>query len=243
MTAFAPELRDPVVPGNPPDGAGDGPDDDARGRLAEYFAVDGRRRAGRRHGRFVGLAKLLFLTLAAGLIVLVAVWPQLGKDENIFRLGSVKIEREDVETLRVVNARFTGTSDEGRPYTMTFDSASQTSNDSDLVTLIKPQADIVLSDGAWVAVTAPKGRLHKENRILELDDAVDLFHDSGLHIHTGDITFNLESGTGAGYEPLNGQAPFGQFESQGFRIRENAAVFQFIGPVRASLFAAPEIGR
>lgn len=239
MTASAPESRDPVGPVDSPDG----PNDASRGHLADYFAVAGHRRAGRRYGRFVGLAKLLLLTLAAGLIVLVAIWPQLGKDENIFKLGSVRIEQADVETLRVVNARFTGTSDEGRPYTMTFDSASQTNNDSDLVTVIKPQADIVLSDGAWVAVAAPKGRLHRENRILELDDAVDLFHDSGLQIHTGNITFNLRTGTGAGYEPLNGQAPFGRLESQGFRIRENAAVFQFIGPVRALLFAAPEVGQ
>ncbi len=242
MTVCALESLKPMVADSSPKVVEGGSLEVSRGHLGDYFAVDGQRRARRRYGRFVGLAKLLLLTLAAGLILLVAVWPQLGKDDNVFRLGSIRIEQEDVETLRVVNARFTGTSDEGRPYTMTFDSASQTNTDSDLVTVIKPQADIVLSDGAWVAATAPKGRLHRENRILELDDAVDLFHDSGLQIHTGNITFNLKSGTGAGYEPLNGQAPFGRLESQGFRIRERAAVFQFIGPVRASLFAVPEIG-
>ena len=155
---------------------------------------------------------------------------------------STDVQPEDVESLRVTNARLTGTNKDGKPYTVTFENASQTKQDADLVTLTAPQADIELKDGAWVALSALRGRYHRGNRIIELDDPVRIFHDSGLEVGTGNVTFNLESGTGAGHDPLRAQAPFGQLESQGFRIRDEAAVFRFTGPVKATLYGPPRLG-
>lgn len=242
MTASAPgssERGGPLRPTDTAPGKGRG----SREAMSEYFSVTDRRRAGRRYGRFVGVAKLLLLTAAAGLIALLAIWPQFGKDSRIFQIGKVKIETEDVESLRVVNARFTGTSAEGHPYSLTFDTASQSRAEADLVVLTAPKADIVLKDGAWVALTSPAGRFRREARILELDSPVDMVHDSGIEIRTGSVNFNLETGTGAGLDPLVGQAPFGEIKAAGFRIRENTAVFRFVGPVRAVLFGAPELAR
>ncbi len=239
MTAFAPESSDIAGPAGGPDPLAINAGEGTRRLLAEYFSVDVQRRAGRRYGRFVGFAKLFLLTLAAAMIAAVVIWPQLRNDEAVFNIGPVRIEQEDVESLRVVNARISGSSAEGRPYAVTFDNASQTRKDADLVTLALPKADIVLRDESWLAVEAPSGRYHRENRVLELDDSVTLFHDSGLELRTGGVSFNLAKGTGAGYDPLEAQAPFGQLQAQGFRIREKTAVFHFVGPARAILFAAP----
>lgn len=211
----------------------------SRDVLSEFFAVGERRVAGRRYGRFVGVAKLLLLTLAGALVALVAVWPQLHKEGGLIPIGTTRIEQADVESLRVVNARFTGSSSGGQPYTVTFDNATQMRQDSDLVMLAAPKADIILRDGSWLALEAPSGRFHRENRVLELDEAVHLFHDSGMELRTGSVTFNLELGTGAGYDPLHAQGPFGELDAQGLRIREDASVFQFVGPVRVLMIAAP----
>lgn len=226
-----------------PSGSGGKRGGEGRDLLSEYFAVTERRVAGRRYGRFVGIAKLLLLTVAGGLIALVAIWPQLRKDGGLIPIGTTRIERADVESLRVVNARFTGSSREGRPYTVTFDNATQTRKESDLVVLTAPKADIVMNDGSWLAVEAPAGRFQRANRVLELDGAVNLFHDSGMELHTGSVTLNLERGTGAGYDPMHAQGPFGQIDSKGFRIRENLGVFQFVGPLRVIMTAAPGAGR
>lgn len=243
MTAFAPGLPEGAgMTGMPHRSAEDG-NGGSRDVLSEYFAVEGRRVAGRRYGRFVGIAKLLLLILAGGLVALVAIWPQLHKEGGLIPIGSMRIEQEDVESLRVVNARFTGSSSEGRPYTVTFDNATQTRQESDLVILSGPKADIVLHDGSWIAVEAPGGRFHKGNRVLELDQTVNLFHDSGMELRTGSVTFNLERGTGAGYDPLHAQGPLGRIDSQGLRIRESLGVFQFVGPVQAVISAAPGVAR
>lgn len=237
MTAFAPESSDaaPAGSGRLAGSAGV----ESRDVLSDFFALGERRVAGRRYGRFVGIAKLLLLILAGGLVAVVAIWPQLRKEGGLIPIGTTRIEQADVESLRVVNARFTGSSREGRPYTVTFDDASQTRKDSDLVILAQPKADMVLHDGSWLAVEAPSGRFHRGNRVLELDHAVNLYHDSGMELRTGSVTFNLERGTGAGYDPLHAQGPFGRIDSQGLRIREDLGVIQFVGPVRAVISATP----
>ncbi len=238
MTASAPESPSPVQTGEP---AAD-PRARDRGLLANYFTVSKRRSARRGKNRYVGLAKLLLIGLATGLITSVVVWTQIAKNDKMFKLGAAQtldIEQADLETLRVVNARLTGTSEEGRPYTVTFDSASQAGKESDLVLLTGPKADVVLQDESWIVLAAPKGRYHRAGRILELDDPVSLFHDSGLEFQTGRVVYNLATGDGVGYDPLYGHAPFGKVESQGFQIRDMGAVFQFTGKIRVVLYSAP----
>lgn len=238
MTASAPDSYE-----RPDTGAGSGVRGGRR-EFGEFFTVTERRRHRRHHGRFVGFAKLALVALAAGLVILLAIWPLLTKKNGPTEIGHVEgIQKEDVESLRVTKARLTGVNKDGQPYMVTFDDASQTSQESDLVQLTAPQAEVKLRDGAWVSLSSPKGRYHRANRILELDGDVMLFHDSGLELNTGNITFNLESGTGAGHDPLHAQAPFGNFDAQGFRIRENKSIFHFTGPVHAILYSAPELGQ
>jgi lipopolysaccharide export system protein LptC len=243
MTAYVPESPEPAAPGHAPASAPTAaPVPPAGNTLAEYFEVSHRPRAYRHYGRFVGVSKILLLSLAAGLLAVLVIWPRLADNDAMVPIGaSTDIQLEDIESLRVKNARLTGTSADEKPYTVTFADASQTNKDSDLVLLTAPQADVVLKTGAWVVLSAPKGRYHQANRIIELDDPVELYHDSGLEVATGSITFNLETGAGAGHDPLRAQAPFGQFESQGFRIRDDSGVFLFFGPVRAILYSAPRL--
>lgn len=243
MTAYVPESHKPMDPERTGQGAGKAaPPQAPRGVLADYFAVTERRRSHRHYGRFVGIAKVLLLSLAAGLIAVLAIWPRLANKDTMMPIGaSTDVQIEDIESLHVKNARLTGVSKDQRPYAVTFESASQTNNDSDLIVLTGPQADIELKSGAWLALSARKGRFHRAKRIIELDDPVHLYHDSGAEIATGSVTFNLTTGAGAGYDALKAQAPFGQLESQGFRIRDNSSVFVFDGPVRAVLYSTPSL--
>lgn len=239
MIASAPDSSEARKPGE-----GDEAPQDQRGAFGDYFSVTERRRSRRHYGRFVGFAKLLLVSLAAALIVVLAVWPQLNQKDAPTKIGQIEgIQAEDVESLRITKAKLTGINKDGQPYMVTFDDATQTNQESDLVRLTMPEVDAELKDGAWISLSSPKGRFHRGNRILELDGDVVMFHDSGMEMNTGNITFNFENGTGAGHDPIHAQAPFGTFDAQGFRIRENTAVFHFIGPVHAVLYSVPELGQ
>lgn len=239
MTASAPESLEPRNTGET-----DNAPENRRGEFGDYFKVTERRRTRRHHGRFVGVAKLLLVTLTVALILSLVIWPQFNSKDGPTKVGQVDgVQEEDVESLRITKAKLTGINKNGQPYMVTFDDASQTSQESDLVMLTAPQADLEMKDGAWITLSSPKGRYHRGNRILELDGDVIIFHDSGMEMNTGNVTFNLANGTGAGHDPIHAQAPFGSFDAQGFRIRENAAIFHFTGPVHAVLYSVPELGQ
>lgn len=239
MTASAPESSEARTPGER-----DTAESPPGSRFEEYFTVTERRRARRNYGRFVGVAKLVLVTLAGALAVMLAVWPLLHPRDTPTEIGQVPgIQKEDVDSLRVTNAKLTGINKDGLPYMLTFDDASQMSQKSDLVKLTAPKADVQLKDGAWVSLSSPRGRYRRRERILELDGDVQMFHDSGMEMKTGNVTFNLANGTGAGYDPIHVQAPFGVFDAKGFRMRDDTGVFLFKGPVHAVLYGTPELGK
>lgn len=193
------------------------------------------------YGRFVGLAKVLLPTIATALIAIVVVWPELSEQENRFRLGPAKIDRSDAEKLRMINARFTGVDASKRPFTVTADSADQANPKSSDIVLVSPKADILLGNGAWVALTATDGKFDRESQLLELTGNVNLFHDSGYEFRTESAVFDLTAGDATGTEPVQGQGPFGHLSAEGFQIYNRGERIKFTG--KAKLTIDPDGGK
>ncbi|MEX2617528.1 MAG: LPS export ABC transporter periplasmic protein LptC [Alphaproteobacteria bacterium] len=187
------------------------------------------------YGRFVGITKVLLPTIATAIIALVVIWPELNEQENRFRLGPAHIDRSDAENLRMVNARFTGADASKRYYTITADSADQANADSVVIALDAPKADIELSNGAWVALTAVAGSFNRDRQILELSGGVNLFHDSGYEFRTESAFIDLAAGDATGVEPIAGQGPFGQLQAEGFHIYNRGERVVFTGKSRLTL--------
>lgn len=193
------------------------------------------------YGRFVGLAKILLPTIATALIAIVVVWPELSEQENRFRLGPAKIDRSEAEKLRMINARFTGVDASKRPFTVTADSADQANPKSSNIVLVSPKADILLGNGAWVALTATDGKFNRDDQLLELTGNVNLFHDSGYEFRTESAVLDLTAGDATGTEPVEGQGPFGHLSAEGFKIYNRGERINFTG--KAKLIIAPDGGK
>jgi len=201
-----------------------------------------RRRPHLGYSRFVAVVKIVLPALAVALIVLVALWPQFLLDGGRFRLtaGSGGAA-EDIDRLSMVNPRFEGSDEKDRPFMVTVDLAIQDSADRDLVELTRPKADMTLTNGAWVALTAEHGRYHRGVDTLELSGGVNLFHDRGYEIHTTEATIDLAAGTAEGDRPVEAQGPFGELASEGFRVTGNGALIEFTGKSRLRLEPAGEV--
>lgn len=187
------------------------------------------------YGRFVGIAKILLPTIATALIAVIVVWPELSEQESRFRLGPARIDRSEAENLRMVNARFTGVDASKRPFTVTADTAGQSNSKSADITLTAPKADILLSNGAWVALTANGGNFNREKQILELTGNVNLFHDSGYEFRTKSAVFDLTAGDATGVDPVEGQGPFGHLQAEGFRIYNRGERVEFTGKAKLTI--------
>jgi lipopolysaccharide export system protein LptC len=170
------------------------------------------------------------------------IWPQLTEQEGRFRIGLAKIDKEAARDLKMINARYTGVDKSRRPFAVTADSASQPAADSPMVALDQPKADIVLSNGSWVAVTAESGAYNRTSQILELKGSVNLFHDKGYEFRTSTAVIDLAAGDAIGTEPIQGQGSFGTIEAQGFILYNRGERVEFTGKTTVVLIRKPETG-
>ena len=184
------------------------------------------------YSRFVGVAKFVLLLVAAGLVALVVVWPQLDDRDEGFRLGVSTVTAKATDDQEMLNARFTGTDRQNRPYTVTAETALQSTKNENLIDLESPKADITLDDDSWVVLTANSGMFHKKSRMLELKGGVNMFHDMGYEFHTSRASIDMDNGVAEGDAPIQGQGAFGQIEAEGFRLFEKGERIIFTGKTR-----------
>ncbi len=182
-----------------------------------------------RYSVFVGFMKVLLPATAAALMLLVVAWPQFTIEEEGFRLSVSKLAPDQAESLTMLNARFEGFDERDRPYTVTADIATQSENDTNLVTLERPKADITLEDGAWLALTAKSGKYYKEAQVLDLTGSVNLFHDKGFELRTESARVDLDKGIAEGAQAVEGHGSVGTIQAEGFRVLDRGARIFFLG--------------
>jgi lipopolysaccharide export system protein LptC len=181
------------------------------------------------YSRFVATARRLLPLLAAGLLILVLVWPRL--DIHFDRFGMVpKLDPRLAHDLRMLNAHYSGIDRDNRPYVLTADAAEQLSNDiNDLIGLEGPKADLTTQRGGWFEASSYTGTYQPQTKLLDLFGDVALFADRGDEFHTDSARVDLANNTAQGNEHVRGQGPFGQVEADGFRILDRGATVIFTG--------------
>jgi lipopolysaccharide export system protein LptC len=209
----------------------------ARSRLASLAA---RRRALdpaalARRRLVVTIAKRLLPLAAFAALALVVLWPQIaGMEEQVrvaYRKPSITVP---TGAASVVEPRFQGTDERGRPYTLSADTAVQDAG-SESVRLAKPRGDVTLEAGAWVMLQAEAGLFHRDTRMLDLTGDVSVFHDSGYEVRTDAAEVDLRAGTAKGDQPVSAQGPAGTLDAVGFSLIDRGDVVVFTGPARMVL--------
>ncbi len=189
-----------------------------------------------RYSRFVGMMKLVLPLSALALVAMVVAWPYLGANDDGIPLSFTSVGVGLDENVFMTNARYIGADDEDQPYTLTADQAAQDEDDPNLIRLTRPQADILLNEGSWLALTADSGILKREAETLALDGAVNIFSDQGYEFHTESALIDLGSKLAHGTVPVEAQGPFGTLNADSFRVLDGGRIIFFEGQVRMTLY-------
>lgn len=189
---------------------------------------------------FVGFMKVLLPALAAALMLLVVIWPQIAPNRDVFKIPVLDISLEQADSLNMLNARYDGVDRSDRPFTVTADLATQESGSAAVIDLELPKADITLDDGTWLAITARRGYYRRDAETIELAGDVILFHDRGFEVRTESALVDLRGGSAEGDEPVRGQGPAGTLVSDGFRLSERGERIHFTGKSRMVIYLGTE---
>ena len=221
------------VPNHNPDGHGE---DDRRGAWQpRHTDVRG---SVEKYSRFVSTMKVVLPTAAGLLLAVVIILPQLRPEPEQFAAEVAVVEGSIGNTLSLVNARYLGTDTSGQPFSVTAKTVREPVGDDNNIELMAPQADISLNDGTWLMVGAESGQYHRETQTLTLEGEVNLFQDQGYELHTQTATVMLEEGSASSTTPVSSQGPFGQLQSQGFKLQDKGKIVYFTGPARLVLNSA-----
>lgn len=138
--------------------------------------------------------------------------------------------------VTVSDLKYDGKDDQGRPFSVTAEAASHADGDERHISMTKPLADIIMSSGAYVAVTAQEGVLDRDSDIVTLSGDVTLFHDNGLSFQTDSATIDLQAKTAEGNAPVEGQNGDGELFSEGFRVKDDGDTIEFTGKAYMKIY-------
>ena len=182
-----------------------------------------------RYSRRVALLKRMLPALGLALLVLVALWPQLGPLLESVGLGLPVIDLREAHELRMLNPRYAGVDRFNRPYVVTAAIGRQVPNRDDLMSLEAPKAELVLRHGASVVVTAATAIYQSPAQLLDLFDDVNLVHENGTRFVTQSAHVDVSASTAEGHDPVVGRGPSGNIAAQGFRILDKGDTVIFTG--------------
>lgn len=189
-----------------------------------------------RYSRFIRLMKLVLPLSAAALVLAVVAWPYLyGRDGDI-PFSFATVWRDMDGKLFVTNARYLGSDGKDQPFTLTAEVVTKDDDNPDVLRLTKPKADILLTKGAWLALTADAGTLFRNDEKVSLEGAVNFFSDLGYEFRTERAEIDLKASRAHGDAPIEGQGPLGVLSADSFRLEDKGRTVHFEGRVRMILY-------
>ncbi len=176
---------------------------------------------------FITVTKWLLPLAAMGLLALIALWPEIDAATSKARLAMGRVSGE-LDGGKLIDARYNGVDEKGRPYTITAATAWQI--DPERIGLTMPKGDIALENGTWLMLTSKEGTFLQHLNQLDLVNEVTLYRDDGTTMHTESASIDLKAGAAAGSEPVHVEGPFGVLDAQGFTVMDKGTAIDFPGP-------------
>ena len=187
-------------------------------------------RPNRRYSRFVFWMKFVLPIIAIGLVAYVFILPNLDLSQK------VEIEWADIvlddESLSMINPQFVGSDADSQQFVVTADKALQSNSGDKEIILSNLQADISLSSGSWISISAASGKLNPATNILDLRGEISIFSDSGDQLLASAATIDLKNKRITSDQPLRGHGPLGQIEADSMSADQITGNIRFTGNVR-----------
>ena len=112
--------------------------------------------------------KYFLPVVAVFLVLLIFAWPFLQSEDLRFRLTFAALTADQDEEPSMINPRFLGIDKENLTYSITADLARNLTLGTPSVELEMPKADIALSDGSWLVLTAKNGVFQEFHSVFYL---------------------------------------------------------------------------
>jgi lipopolysaccharide export system protein LptC len=179
--------------------------------------------------RFITWLRVVLPLVAFVVMIVLILWPAFDKEK--ITAAALK----SVPDFVIKDLHFSGLDSKNQPYTVLAIKATRPGGVQNIYDLDKPQAEMTLTSGAWIAGKALYGRLDNDKRQLWLGGDVQLFHDKGMQFTTDEMQVDIDGDYAWGVKPVLIQGDFGEIRGKGFRLINSGTVMVVDGPATATL--------
>lgn len=189
--------------------------------------------AARRHSDRIRLLRRLLMVFAGLLLIAVVV-------QFLTQRASVIMADNPTESVKMVNPRYSGRTDDGLPFYLTADTATRTLANRSEVALINPVLEFIRETGVESSyVEALEGTYDDVNKILNLRQEVQLETDDGYICKTIHARIFARAKRIEGDEPINCVGNFGSVNGKKYAIEDNYKTFIFKSGMDAVIVRDP----
>lgn len=208
------------------------------GKTRTDGSADWRRKQNRRmrhHSRMVVSLKVLLPSLAALLVGLVILWPQLQarQDEAISIVSETDAAPRD---QMMVNPRFFTVDGKGEPLNMTAENAYELPGETRRIRLNNVKADLVLKDNRFLALDAAAAVYFQSKDTVELSESVNLYSEDGFELNTTQAQIGLKDQNLKGTAETFIRTPAGTAVSDGFEITDGGTIVRLTGKTKVVFY-------
>lgn len=197
-------------------------------RQARWY---GRRRVVRLSSWRSPLIRILRVVVPGSAVLLLAgvlLWPLMSGGDRF-------LNRYDAGEAAMVNARFAGFDDTGRPVSITADKVVRSARADNLIDLAQPLADLAFQDGSKVAIRATGGRFDEDSEQLILIEDVNLFQPGGFEFTTHRLNVDAKTRLAWSDQPVVGTGASGTIYGSAMRMIDEGRILVFPGRSRLRL--------
>lgn len=190
----------------------------------------------KQYSRFVKWMRFVLPVLAAALIVVVITWPEMEDKvvvipkENIIPTGQTEIGQTEL-----LNPNFETTDKNMNPVVVTAHRALQNRENSDLVKLEQPVADMKMKNGSNVHIQAVKGTYEQEAEKLFLEEDVRIKHESGYELFAEEMRVDMQTREAFSDKDVQVQGPEAHIDATGLEGNVDDGLLIFKGPAKLTL--------
>ena len=196
----------------------------------------------RHHSRLVIYLKVFLPSLAAVMVGLVILWPQMKaqQDESISLVASETDQLNLPSDQSMLNPRFFTVDQKNEPFSLTAGVAFELPGDVRRVRLDDIQADLLMQNDRWFALDATVGVYSQSTDTMELLKQVNLYTETGEEIETTQALINMRNRDISGTQDVFLRTPSGYARAQGFSVTQDVTVFRLTGKTRAVFYSEDE---
>jgi lipopolysaccharide export system protein LptC len=143
--------------------------------------------------------------------------------------------REAQAPIRMLNPKFFGRDNQGRPYILGASQAARDEASLELVRLRDPSVTLDMDGPHPSTLTADTGVYREDTRILYLKGHVKANNAKTSKFATDEAVVNTQTGVVTGPEALSSQTPIGDLQSRSFDVFDKGNRVVFKGGVHARL--------